>query len=288
MTIHRHALFSGFVLAVLAVNGRVLADVVDLAMHDSTASHLILIPFVTIALIFQRRHAVFAEARTLGGFKIAAVVLATIAVWALCWFWVAARPSDALSTEMAAIVWTCVAAFVIVYGTRAARAASFPLAFLVFAVPLPSTVLAAATAALKRGSADCVAALFTVTRTPFHRDGFIFELPSFAIEIADECSGIRSSIALFLTALLAGDALLTRGWTKALLALAVFPFAILKNGIRIVALTLLSIHVDSGFLTGQLHHDGGVVFFVIVVLMMAPLVGLLAKWDHAGLNVGQP
>ena len=90
--------------------------------------------------------------------------------------------------------------------------------------------------------------------------------PTVAIEIADECSGIRSSLALVMTVLLAGHMFLTSAWKKALLALAVIPLTIVKNGIRIVSLTLLAVHVNPSFLTGQLHHEGGIVFFVLALL----------------------
>jgi len=104
------------------------------------------------------------------------------------------------------------------------------------------------------------------------------------IEIADECSGIRSSIALVLTGLLAGHTFLREHWTKALLLIAVLPVTLLKNGIRIVTLTLLALHVDSGFLTGQLHHEGGIVFFVISLAMVAPLVPILRRAEDVRIS----
>ena len=55
--------------------------------------------------------------------------------------------------------------------------------------------------------------------------------------------------------------------------------AILKNAIRIVALTLLSIHVDPGFLTGQLHHEGGIVFFVLALVLTFPILVLLRSLE---------
>ena len=54
--------------------------------------------------------------------------------------------------------------------------------------------------------------------------------------------------------------------------LAVFPLAMLKNGIRIVSLSLFATYVDPGFLTGRLHHEGGIVFFLLTLAMMAPLL----------------
>jgi exosortase/archaeosortase family protein len=52
---------------------------------------------------------------------------------------------------------------------------------------------------------------------------------------------------------------------------------ILKNGVRIVTLTLLASYVDPGFLYGKLHREGGVVFFVLGLLLLAPLVWILQR-----------
>ena len=142
-------------------------------------------------------------------------------------------------------------------------------------------LLDAAVGVLKTGSTEVVSTLFTLTGTPFFRDGFVFTLPQFAIEVADECSGIRSSIALVLTSLLAGHTFLQSGWTRALLVVAVLPVTILKNGIRIVGLSLLSIHVDPSFLKGQMHREGGVVFFLLALAMLAPVFALLRRSEIA-------
>jgi len=105
----------------------------------------------------------------------------------------------------------------------------------------------------------------------------VFSLPMFAIEVADACSGIRSSIALLLTGLLAGHMFLRDSWAKACVVAAILPVTILKNGIRIVTLSMLAIHVDPEFLTGQLHHEGGVVFFVLGLVILAPVLAVLRK-----------
>jgi exosortase len=156
----------------------------------------------------------------------------------------------------------------------------FPLGFLVFMIPIPAVVLEATTQVLKRGSTEVVAALFALTGTPNLRRGFVFSLPTVVIRVADECSGIRSSIALLLMALLMGHTSLTSGWSKTCLALATLPITILKNGIRIVTLTLLAVHVNPGFLTGRLHNQGGIVFFLIGVAALVPLAALLARLER--------
>jgi exosortase len=174
---------------------------------------------------------------------------------------------------------TWIGGFLLAFGGTAFRAALFPLLFLLFTIPIPIPIVQVATLWLKTGSAAATAALFSLTGTPYLREGFVFSLPNVVIEVADECSGIRSSIALLLTALLAGHSLLTRAWARAVIVLAILPVSILKNGIRIAALTLLSIHVDPGFLTGQLHHEGGIVFFLLALGMLAPLVVALRRYE---------
>jgi exosortase len=151
--------------------------------------------------------------------------------------------------------------------------------FLAFMIPLPDVVINGATSLLKRGSANLVGAFFTMIGTPYHRQGFVFNLPGLAIEIADECSGIRSSIALALTALLASHRFLAQSWTRTVLVVAILPIAIIKNAVRIVSLSLLAIHVDASFLTGQLHHEGGIAFFLLALGMLLLLYLMLRRYE---------
>jgi len=161
----------------------------------------------------------------------------------------------------------------------AARAAMFPLAFLVFMVPMPAIAIDAATRFLKVGSTELVAGLFTLTGTPNFRQGFVFTLPEFVIEIADECSGIRSSIALLLTSLLVGHAFLRSPWGRLALVVVILPIALFKNAVRIVALSLLAIHVNPSFLTGQLHHEGGILFFLMALGLLLPIFLLVRRFE---------
>jgi exosortase/archaeosortase family protein len=52
---------------------------------------------------------------------------------------------------------------------------------------------------------------------------------------------------------------------------------ILKNGIRIATLTLLAMYVDPGFLYGRLHHQGGIVFFLIGLVLLLPVLLFLQR-----------
>ncbi len=273
----RTALFAAFCLCLALANLQILRELYVYSRDNVAASHVVLIPLISAMLMFQDRASIFSSVRTSWGpgLLILAVGLGLS---------VAGRTHladlallNSLSWMVGAVVVCAIGGFLLLYGWQASRAAMFPLAFLVFMVPIPDGLLNAATLLLKRGSSETVAGLFWLTGTPFHRDGFVFTLPNLVIEIADECSGIRSSIALLLTALIAGHMFLRSPVNKLLLVLAIFPIAILKNAIRIVALSLLTIHVNREFMVGRLHHEGGIVFFLMALAVLSPLFSLLRK-----------
>jgi len=275
-------LFCLFVLAVSAIHASTLRALVDYAWHNRTASHTVAIPFVALALVYGRRDSIFVSvgrAPAVGAAIIAAGLLLSFVRWRAI-----QGQGLALSASVAAIVLLWIGGFVFTFGARAARAALFPLLFLFFTVPMPDVLVGEATRFLKAGSSQTVATLFRLTGTPFHQQGFVFSLPSVVIEIADECSGIRSSIALGLTTLLAGYQFLERPWSRIALVLAVIPVALIKNAIRIVTLSLLAMNVDPSFLTGELHHEGGIVFFLLALGLLVPFFAIL-RWSETRVAV---
>ena len=105
-------------------------------------------------------------------------------------------------------------------------------------------------------------------------------MPGVTIQVAEECSGIRSTLALLITTTLAGYLFLQTSWRRWLLVLVVVPVAIVKNGLRIAGLSTLAVYVNPGFLTGPLHHRGGIVFFMIALLPMALLLIYLQRSER--------
>jgi exosortase len=273
----RHALFFGWCLAVGLVAAPFLRQLVAFAWVDETASYVLLVPLVTVVLLVVERRTVFTTCGN--GWPAAAVLLVVAGVLGAAAL-SSPPPSDQLTFGTAAVVVSWIAGFVGCYGLSAARAAAFPLLFLLFTIPVPASILNSAITFLQHWSAEATDVLFTLTGTTFHREGYVFTMPDLVIKVAEECSGIRSSAGLLLTTLLAGHIALRSGWTKTLLALAVIPVTILKNAIRIVSLSLLSIHVDPGFMEGWLHRSGGIVFLVIAMGLLLPVLTLLSHLER--------
>src|SRR5204863_103315 len=80
---------------------------------------------------------------------------------------------------------------------------------------------------------------FNLTGTPVLRHGVVFQLPGITIEVAQECSGIRSSWVLFITSLVASHMFLKSPWRRAILVAFVIPLGVIRNGFRILVIGLL-------------------------------------------------
>jgi exosortase len=135
-----------------------------------------------------------------------------------------------------------------------------------------------------KGKRHAAAGFFRITGVPYLRQGLVFLLPGVSIRVAEECSGIRSSLALLITTVLASYLFLRTPWRKLLLCAVVVPSAVLKKGLRIATLSTLSIlaiYVDPGFLYGRLHHEGGIVFFMLALVPIALLVMWFQKREKS-------
>lgn len=252
-----------------------VAEFVAFSRNHVHYSHAVLIPFLTLALLWYRREAIFQRA----GSSPLAAFLCVIGSAVLYGFWTISGgllQNDALSLAMASAVLLAYAAFLLLFGAGAFAAGAFPLLFLLFVVPLPSPLLNAVIVYLQVGSAEATDWLFRLIPVPVYREGLFFQLPGLVIHVAKECSGIRSSMALLITGLLAAYLVIPSWWKRLLVVAVIVPLAVFKNGVRIVAITLLTLYVDDGFMTGDLHSRGGVVFFIFSLALLFPFVLVLA------------
>jgi exosortase len=257
--------------------GPLLSSLVSLSFHDERYSHTVLIPFISLGVVYLEKKRIFREPQycPLVGMLFllpGTVIYCIVEAWSL-----SINQNDRLSLAVFAMVSVWIAGFVLWYGMQSFHAALFPLLFLLFMAPIPTAVLDTTVLALEKGSAAITYALFKLLGVPVFWHGFKFSLPGVEIEIAKECSGIRSALALSITGILAAHVFLQSGWRKVFLILSTIPIAIFKNAVRIVTLSWLGVYVDRGFLFGRLHHQGGPLFAFIALAIFVPLLFILQK-----------
>jgi len=256
-------------------------------LHREYYSHVPLMPIIS-GLILIRRWRRSAE----GG---AGSPLAGIAVAGLGAAFIVMDLVFSLDLITHAEIRTCGSILIVVgtflgfYGAASLRKALFPFLFLVFMIPLPLAWMEHFVSALVAASAVFSNMLFAAFGVPFVQEGSLFRLPDFDIIVAEACSGIRSSLALLITSVLAAQLFLNRPWKKAVLALAVFPVTVFKNAVRIVTLYLLSYFIDMRIIQGGfLHRSGGFIFFGLGLVMMGFMLWLLKNPKEAWEKVSIP
>jgi exosortase len=242
---------------------------------------ILVIPFMSAALFYWGRDSIFANVLYLPRFGIPLLAGGVGLYVAGLTGLLPLSPNVLISWLAFSALFAFIGAFVFLFGTVSFRKARFSLLFLAFMIPIPPVILEYFIYALQISSTEVTDLLFNFLNVPYYREGFFFHLPRVAIEVAKECSGIRSSLALVVTGVLAGHLFLNRGWKQVLLVLSIFPITVLKNGIRIVTLTLLANYIDIRFLTKSwLHHSGGFVFYIPGLVLLGVEIWALRKYPR--------
>jgi exosortase len=273
----RHAFFVVLLIGTMAWFWKPLAIVIGRSLQygHEQYSHIVAVPFMALFLLWVDRRTIFemVERSRHGALVMAAALLAS---------WIPpmldVHRETAWSLSILIMVATCAGAFMLCYGMAAFRKAAFPLLLLVLMAPLPPPLLHSVIRFLLVTSAEATAVLFELLGVPLYREGFLFSLPGLNIEIAEECSGIRSSLALFILSLVSGYLFLRSAWARTALVVLVIPLAIVKNAVRIVVLSLLAIHVDPSFIgAGSVHRNSGIPLFIVSFAIMGGMIWLLQK-----------
>lgn len=155
------------------------------------------------------------------------------------------------------------------FGKETAKAVLFPALFLLFCIPL-ATFLDVVTVHLRLLASSTAFAVARGVGANIVQQGTMVGAAdgSFAIDVADPCSGLRSLFALM--ALTAGYAYFTQPtWLRrGILFAASVPIAILGNVMRILTIVLVANFASSDFATGFYHDYSGFVVFAVAILLM--------------------
>jgi exosortase len=278
----RNALFLLFLgLSIVLFYGP-MRLLVKSSLDNELYSHIILIPLVSIYLIYTRRREIFQENGN-SVFPGATLVVAGIALYQVGKsFGTELDQNDFLSVMTFATVLCWIGGFILFYGLESSRLSLFPLLFLFFMVPVPGFLMDRIILLLQICSTEVSYGIFKLTGVPIFREGFTFHLPGLSVEVAKQCGGIRSSLVLFIVSILAGHLFLISWKRKVILSLWILPITVVKNAIRIVTLTLLAVYVDPRILDSIAHKRGGIPFFVVALSLLGVVLWYLRRSESKG------
>ena len=271
--------FSLLLIVAFAIWRVPIIQTLSLALNDDRYTHILLIVPVSIAMIMLEHRKL--DISSLEGKNLLSGILLVIALGI---FVISKQFSPAdiqLTISMAALVLWCIASFIFCFGLIAFRTFFFPACFLFWIVPWPQNFLDFAVGSLQQYSASTVYWMFQAAHIPVLRDGVVLSIPGLTIEVAKECSSIRSSLILLVSSMVLAQLFLRTKWRKAVVMLIAVPLSVIKNAIRIFVLALLGVHVNRGFLTGRLHRQGGAVFYAGALIVIFLLIYWLQKRENA-------
>lgn len=240
---------------------RILLNLVLQWWDDPNYSHGFLVPLFSLYIVWQQR----ATLRTLprsGSLLGIPLMLGGIAVLML-------GDLGAENFLMRSSLLVIIAGLILFHlGPEILRALRFPLAFLIFMVPLPGVVFYAVTFPLQRLAAEQAAWILDLMGIPVLLDGNIIHLAQMSLGVTEACSGIRSLISLFAGAVAWAYLLIPGGWSTAIFIAATVPITILANAVRVVLTGLIGQQFGVEYATGFFHEFAGWIIYMFAFLCL--------------------
>ncbi len=267
-------------LAVLALTfSRLLFALVVYALHSDLHSYVILVPFISAYVLYIDRNQFSQTYRSSIGWAVLPFVGGLASLISL----VADKSFQPTLIALSFVCFVIALGFVFL-GKEWMKAATFSFAFLFFMVPLPNSAATWLETISKLASADCASFFLSLTGTPVLRNGTVFQLPGVAIEVAQECSGIRSSWILLIASILTAHLFLTRPLNRFLLVAVAIPLGILRNGFRIAVIGLLCVSFGPRMIHSPIHTHGGPLFFALSLIPLFFFLWLLRRKENLRIN----
>jgi exosortase len=287
--VRKHFYFTVLIIIGVLIYFSPIESIAKLAFENETYSHLTLIPAISAFFLFVQRRAIFENIS--GNLAVGLTICCGgLVLYALAHVFHEGLDSPAFRNQdvsndyltlcmLGAVAWA-IGSFIGVYGLPAFQEARFAMLFLIFMVPLPMFLLNGVIKVLQLASAEAADLVFKVIGVSYLRNDLVFEFSNVSVLVAEQCSGIRSSLSLFILSIITGYLFLKSFSRRVILSLAILPITVVKNAFRIVTVTLLANFVDMRFISNHwIHSSGGIPFFAVALAMFIPLVWVLRKTE---------
>ncbi len=225
--------------------------------RSDTFAHAFLVPPIVAWLIWRRGDTL-------------ATIAARPAPWvllpmaAVCGLWLLGELAGVNAATQLALVALLVLIVPLVYGAAMARALTFPLLFLFFAVPIGEFMVPT----MMDWTADFAATAVRLSGIPIYREGLQFVIPSGSWSVVEACSGVRYLIASFMVGTLFAYLNFQSTKRRAIFMAASLAMPIVANWVRAYLIVMIGHLSDNRLAAGVDHIIYGWVFFGVVIGVM--------------------
>lgn len=202
----------------------------------------------------------------------------------LGWMWISiaillyivGRTQQIMLFELGSIIPFIAGIGLLNFGSKAVRAQWFPLFFMLFMIPLPSTIVDLLTMPMKIFVSFCVEHILYWFDYPIARTGVILQLGQYKLLVANACAGLHTLLTLEAMGLLYLSLVQRDSFFRnTTLVLLIIPISLTANVIRVLVLSLVTYHFGDEAGQSYLHNLAGMVLFVSALLLIISFDNLL-------------
>jgi len=222
-------------------------------------------------LLWRQLPAMRAGAVPGSSWAVAALLLPSLGLY------VAGRAFDFVTLEAAGLYGVGLAVLQANFGSRTLLKVWFPLLYLAFAIPPPSSLIDHLTAPLKHFAAFVTTDGLRLFGLPISREGVTILIAQYQLLVEDACSGMNSLMGLTAISLLYIYLMRRASPVYALLlSVLVIPIAILANIVRIVVIVLVTYAFGDSVGQSFIHVAAGLFLFTTALLLVFALDNALS------------
>ncbi|MCL1825578.1 MAG: exosortase B [Betaproteobacteria bacterium] len=184
-------------------------------------------------------------------------------------FYIVGRSQNIILLEVGSIILLLLASVLILFGTRSAKIVWFPLFFMLFMIPLPGTIVVAATMPMKIAVSYVAEQLLYAIGYPIARNGVILQISQYQLLVADACAGLHTLLTLESLGLLYLNLVRHESFIRNfIMVFLIVPISFTANVIRVIVLTLITYYFGDEAGQGFLHGFAGMLLFLSALLLI--------------------
>ncbi|MFH1996482.1 MAG: exosortase/archaeosortase family protein [Candidatus Omnitrophota bacterium] len=237
-------------------------------MQDSYYSHGFLIPLISGYLVFKKRDVL--RTTEPGSGKAGLIILAAGLIMHVIGVLLTLRVASYFAIPISIFG-------IVLYlgGAKFAKELAFPIAFLVFMLPLPKVLIVGTSFKMKIFAAQASVFAARSIGIAATRAGSTIYYPGGEMVVGDPCSGLSSLISFLALGALFTQITTASFWKRNVLFASAIPVALFSNLLRLTFLILVGFVYGQNFTHGWVHDFAGIMVFVVGFICMFSITKIL-------------
>lgn len=240
---------------------------------DENYSHGFIVPVAFFWMLWQRRNRLADAPWAPQPWALVIVVLSLLQLAAGTW------GAENFIANSSLVLLLC-GTTLYLFGKALFRLVAFPIAWLLFMIPLPSIIFYAVTFPLQLLASKLAVGMLDVVHVPSVCEGNVLYLANFTAGVVEACSGIRSLVSVLAFAALLGHVMNMSQRSRWFLVAAAVPIALGLNAVRIAGTGLIGNYFGPQSAEGFFHTFSGWLLFTGCLGLTFSVAQILCRFGN--------